>query len=261
MAHANEGFAYPVADGSLYFEAARYPGFGELSRRSRRSMLAKLRDEELLGVKGPEGKRDWLDFPLWRPSGPGEPSWGSAYGPGRPGWHIECSAMAMRHLGEQVEIHGGGRDLIFSHHESERAQSESLTGCVPFAKAWMHGGMVRYQGRKMSKSLGNLVNVRQALERVPPAGLRLYLASHHYRADWSFSWAGLEGFGRLAADLSGLSPGGRPDAGLQREFRAALDDDLDTPAALKLLRRATRASDGAAARSMLSILAGTASLT
>src|SRR5207248_10857459 len=135
---AAKGFAYHAADGTLYFDASRYAGFGRLSGRSRRSMLAKLKDEELLGAKGPGAKRDWLDFPLWRPSGPGEPAWASAYGVGRPGWHIECSAMAMRHLGEQVEVHGGGRDLVFSHHESERAQSESLTGCVPFAKAWLH---------------------------------------------------------------------------------------------------------------------------
>src|ERR1700730_1266844 len=105
---AAEGFAYPAADGSVYFDASSYPGFGQLSGRSRRSMLAKLREEELLGVKGPGAKRDWLDFPLWRPSGPGGPSRASAYGSGRPGWHIECSAMSMRYLGEQVDIHGGG---------------------------------------------------------------------------------------------------------------------------------------------------------
>jgi L-cysteine:1D-myo-inositol 2-amino-2-deoxy-alpha-D-glucopyranoside ligase len=257
---AAEGFAYPAADGSVYFDASSYKEFGRLSGRSRRSMLAKLRDEELLGVKGPGAKREWLDFPLWRPSGPGEPSWPSAYGAGRPGWHIECSAMSMRYLGEQVDIHGGGRDLVFSHHESERAQSESLTGCVPFARAWMHTGMVRYQGTKMSKSLGNLVNVRQSLERVSPAALRLYLASHHYRRDWTFSWAGLEASGRFADRIAALPSGASPSADLLRAFNAALDDDLDTPAALGILRNAVREKDGGAARRMLEILAGTASL-
>jgi L-cysteine:1D-myo-inositol 2-amino-2-deoxy-alpha-D-glucopyranoside ligase len=223
-------------------------------------MLAKLRDEGLLGAKGPEAKRDWLDFPLWRPSAPGEPSWPSAYGEGRPGWHIECSAMAMRHLGQQVEIHGGGRDLVFSHHESERAQSESLTGCVPFARAWMHTGMVRYEGHKMSKSLGNLVSVRQALERASPAGLRIYLASHHYRRDWSFSWRGLEAAERLVAGIGALPTDARPAPDLVRRFDAALDDDLDTPAAVAVLRRAVSLGDGSAARRMLEVLAGTASL-
>jgi L-cysteine:1D-myo-inositol 2-amino-2-deoxy-alpha-D-glucopyranoside ligase len=257
---AAEGFAYPAADGSVYFDASSYPGFGKLSGRSRRSMLAKLREEELLGVKGPGAKRDWLDFPLWRPSGPGEPSWPSAYGSGRPGWHIECSAMSMRYLGEQVDIHGGGRDLIFSHHESERAQSESLTGCVPFAGAWLHTGMVRYEGAKMSKSLGNLVNVRQSLKRASPAALRLYLASHHYRRDWTFSWTGLEAAGRLADRIAALPAGAKPSAPLLRAFDAALDDDLDTPAAVRVLRQAVREKDAGAARRMLEILAGSASL-
>jgi L-cysteine:1D-myo-inositol 2-amino-2-deoxy-alpha-D-glucopyranoside ligase len=257
---AAEGYAYHAADGSLYFEAARYADYGRLSGRSRRSMLAKLRDEELLGVRGPGAKRDWLDFPLWRPSAPDEPSWPSAYGAGRPGWHIECSAMAMRHLGEQVEVHGGGRDLVFSHHESERAQSESLTGCVPFAKAWMHVGMVCYQGHKMSKSLGNLVNIRQALERASPAALRLYLAAHHYRRDWTFSWNGLDAAERLARRIAALPADGRPAKALAAAFDEALDADLDTPAALRVLRRAVTLKDGSAARRMLEVLAGTASL-
>ena len=257
---AGEGFAYPAADGSVYFAASSYAGFGELSGRSRRSMLAKLRDEGLLGVKGPGAKREWLDFPLWRPSAHGEPSWPSAYGTGRPGWHIECSAMSMRYLGEQVDIHGGGRDLVFSHHESERAQSESLTGCVPFARAWLHTGMVRYEGTKMSKSLGNLVNVRQALKRVSPAALRIYLASHHYRRDWNFSWVGLEAAGRFVDRIAALPAGAKPSARLLSAFDASLDDDLDTPAAIRVLREAVKEKDAGAARRMLEILAGTASL-
>src|SRR5260370_27478613 len=121
-------------------------------------MLRKLGDEGRLGPVGAGAKRDPLDFPLWRGSAPDEPSWPSKFGPGRPGWHIECSAMAMRYLGEQIDVHGGGRDLEFSHHESERAQSESLTGKRPFPKAWMHTGPLPRESRKRSKSLGNLVN-------------------------------------------------------------------------------------------------------
>lgn len=278
------GFAYRTD--SVYFEASRYRGqggYGGLSHRSRRSMLAKLRDEGLLGEVGPQAKRDPLDFPLWRRSSPGEPSYPSeAMGEGRPGWHIECTAMAMRYLGEQVDVHGGGRDLAFSHHESERAQSESLTGGVGFARAWMHVGMVRYQGSKMSKSLGNLVVVGQALERAPAAAVRLQLASHGYRRDWEFRWEGLAASARLSARLailfgvderSGVARGeGRaprvstpPSRGrsgdLVREFRAALSHDLDTPAGVRVLRRALREREAEAAAWMVGILAGDASLT
>jgi cysteinyl-tRNA synthetase len=191
--------------------------------------------------------------------------------------------MAMHYLGEQIDIHGGGRDLTFSHHESERAQSECLTGKVPFARIWMHAGLVRYEGRKMSKSLGNLVYVSQALERAPAAAVRLYLASHRYGRDWEFSWSGLAQAARLAARLrillagekAGVGPSrsaksggvgpkkGRSAAGrpLVGEFIDALADDLDTPRAIRILREATRQREAGAARWMLGILAGTASLT
>jgi L-cysteine:1D-myo-inositol 2-amino-2-deoxy-alpha-D-glucopyranoside ligase len=277
------GFAYQTD--ALYFEASRYRGFGRLSHRTRRSMLRKLRDEGLLGTVGPEAKRDELDFPLWRRSAPDEPSWPSKFGGGRPGWHIECTAMAMRYLGPQIDVHGGGRDLIFSHHEAERAQSESLTGKVPFARAWMHTGMVRYEGRKMSKSLGNLVLVSQTLERAPAAAVRLYLASHRYRRDWEFSWQGLARATRLverlrvvlageawgagtsqpAVVVAGAGPAVRAPAQAGRrlvaEFTAALADDLDTPRAIRALRAAARERDAHAAGWMLGILAGTASLS
>jgi L-cysteine:1D-myo-inositol 2-amino-2-deoxy-alpha-D-glucopyranoside ligase len=276
------GFAYQTD--AVYFPAQAYHGYGELSRRSRSSMIRKLREEDLLGHVGPGGKRDPLDFPLWRPSAPGEPDWPSPFGPGRPGWHIECSAMSMRYLGPQVDVHGGGRDLAFSHHESERAQSESLTGCVPFARAWMHTGMVRYGGHKMSKSLGNLVVVKETLARAPAAAVRLYLASHRYRGDWNFRWEGLAGAARLSARISALTGGGggggagpQPEVGSGGEgarfgvrgaatdlvdaFVAALDDDLDTPRAVRVLRAAVRRRDAAAANWMTSILCGTASLT
>jgi len=234
-------------------------------------MLRRLREEGMLGTVGPSAKRDALDFPLWRRSGPDEPAWPSKFGEGRPGWHIECSAMSMHYLGAQIDIHGGGRDLVFSHHESERAQSESLTHKVPFARAWVHTGMVRYEGRKMSKSLGNLVKVSQALQRAPAAAVRLYLVGHRYRRDWSFEWQGLarsarlvEGIAKfLAQDARTATRGGsaRPGRALMAEFNAALADDLDTPRAVRTLRAAVRQRDAAAVRAMKDVLAGSASLT
>ena len=262
-----KGHAY--ASDALYFDVSTYPGYGKLSHRSRRSMLGKLRDEGLLGTVGPGAKRDALDFPLWRPSAPDEPAWPSKAGEGRPGWHIECSVMAMHYLGDQIDIHGGGRDLEFSHHESERAQSESLTGRKPFARAWVHTGMVRYEGRKMSKSLGNLVKVSQTLQRAPAAAVRLYLVSHRYDRDWSFEWGGLARAARLierlrkllADDARSGTRSGAPGRRLMTEFNAALADDLDTPRAVRALRAALSQRDAAAARAMMSVLAGDASLT
>ncbi len=250
---------------AVYFDVSKYRGYGRLSHLSRRSMLRKLRAEGLLGTVGPHAKRDLLDFPLWRRSAPDEPAWPSKFGEGRPGWHIECSVMAMHHLGAQIDIHGGGRDLQFSHHESERAQSESLTGKAPFSRAWMHTGMVRYEGRKMSKSLGNLVKVSQTLQRAPAAAVRLYLVSRRYDRDWDFSWEGLARTSRLVERLRALlahdKSNKRPAARLIAEFNAALADDLDTPRAMRALRAALRQRDAAAVRWMLGILAGTASLT
>jgi L-cysteine:1D-myo-inositol 2-amino-2-deoxy-alpha-D-glucopyranoside ligase len=268
---ARSGHAY--ATDALYFEASTYPRYGQLSHRSRRSMLAKLRDEGLLGEVGPEAKRDALDFPLWRGSRPDEPAWSSRFGDGRPGWHIECSVMAMRYLGPQIDIHGGGRDLIFSHHESERAQSETLTGKAPFARAWVHTGMVRYEGRKMSKSLGNLVKVSQTLQRAPAAAVRLYIVSHRYRRDWDFRWEGLARAARLIERMRKLladdarsrgrkrAPERRPTRVLMAEFNAALADDLDTPRAVRALRKAVGQKDAATVRAMAAVLIGTASLT
>ena len=266
--HAS-GYAYQTD--ALYFDTTRYRGYGKLSHRTRRSMLSKLRDESLLGVVGPGAKRDALDFPLWRGSALDEPSWPSKFGPGRPGWHIECSAMAMRHLGYQIDIHGGGRDLEFSHHESERAQSEALTGKRPFARVWMHTGLVRYDGRKMSKSLGNLVKVSQALQRAPAAAIRLYLVEHRYGRDWDFSWPGLARAARvieraahvLADDRRGGGSTSVSTAGqaLLKEFNAALSDDLDTPRAARAFRAAIRQKEAVALRAMASVLLGPASLT
>jgi cysteinyl-tRNA synthetase len=263
------GYAYRTD--ALYFDTRKYRGYGRLSHRTRRSMLRKLREESLLGLVGPAAKRDLLDFPLWRGSAPDEPSWPSKFGAGRPGWHIECSVMAMHYLGQQIDIHGGGRDLVFSHHESERAQSESLTHKAPFARAWVHTGMVRYQGRKMSKSLGNLIKVSQALQRAPAAAVRLYLISHRYRRDWDFEWSGLarsarfvERMRKFLADEARMSKRGlkpKPGAKLMAEFNAALADDLDTPRAVRALRAAVRQRDAAAVQAMRDILLGSAALT
>jgi L-cysteine:1D-myo-inositol 2-amino-2-deoxy-alpha-D-glucopyranoside ligase len=263
----SSGHAYKTD--ALYFDTSTYPGYGRLSHRTRRSMIRKLHEEQLLGTVGPRTKRDALDFPLWRGSGPDEPAWPSRFGEGRPGWHIECSVMAMRYLGPQIDIHGGGRDLIFSHHESERAQSESLTGKAPFAGAWVHTGMVRYEGRKMSKSLGNLVKVSQALQRAPAAAVRLYLVSHRYRRDWEFQWAGLARAARfvermrklLADDARAGKRHAAPGKALMAEFNAALGDDLDTPRAVRALRAAVRQGDAAAVRAMNDVLIGSALLS
>jgi L-cysteine:1D-myo-inositol 2-amino-2-deoxy-alpha-D-glucopyranoside ligase len=264
-----KGYAYKTD--AVYFDASKYPGFGRLSHLSRRSMLRKLRAEDLLGTVGPNAKQDPLDFALWRPSRPDEPAWPSRFGDGRPGWHIECTAMSQHYLGDQIDIHGGGRDLVFSHHESERAQSESVSGKKPFARAWMHTGLVRYEGHKMSKSLGNLVKVSQALQMAPAAAVRLYLISHRYGRDWTFEWGGLtrasrliERMRKLLADDARFDYGARrpkPDTKLMAEFNAALADDLDTPRAVRALRAAVRGRDAASARAMQDVLLGTAALS
>jgi L-cysteine:1D-myo-inositol 2-amino-2-deoxy-alpha-D-glucopyranoside ligase len=182
-------------------------------------------------------KRHPLDFVLWQPSLADEPSWESRWGPGRPGWHIECSALALRELGETVDVHGGGRDLVFPHHECETAQSESVTG-RPFVKHWLHVGLVGLDGTKMSKSLGNLVFVGDLVKEWEPVAIRLALLDHHYRYDWE--WTD-EDMPRAAARLAAwraappMAPGD-PDgaAGIDR-VRLHLDDDLDTPGALAAL--------------------------
>ena len=195
------------------------------------------------------GKRHPLDFVLWQPSAPDEPSWESPWGPGRPGWHIECSAMSSAYLGTRFEIHGGGADLAFPHHESEIAQSEGASGERPFVAWWMHAGMLRYADEKMSKSLGNLVLVRDLLASYPGDAIRHYLVSHHYRAEVEFHAADLEASvvaagrlrqaARLAEELEPLAPALADPAVLhpvvaehRARFLAAMDDDLDTPAAL-----------------------------
>ncbi|MFZ0059131.1 MAG: cysteine--tRNA ligase, partial [Acidimicrobiales bacterium] len=184
-------------------------------------------------------KKDPLDFVLWQPSLPNEPAWESLWGPGRPGWHIECSALALRELGLTIDLHGGGTDLIFPHHECESAQSEAATGKT-FVRHWMHVGMVRLDGEKMAKSLGNLVFVGDLLTRHEPAVVRLALTAHHYRAglDWD---GGL--LDEARARLAAWRRAGSGSAALD-EVRACLDDDLDTPGAYGTIDAAARAGGG-----------------
>jgi L-cysteine:1D-myo-inositol 2-amino-2-deoxy-alpha-D-glucopyranoside ligase len=236
------GHAY-VAEGHVYFSVASRPTYGELSKLSREEMLPLALER---GSR-PEmpGRRDPLDFVLWQPSLPDEPTWESPWGPGRPGWHIECSAMSSAYLGNHFEIHGGGEDLAFPHHESEIAQSEAATGQRPFVEWWMHAGMLRYDDEKMSKSLGNLVLVRDLLRSRGVDAIRLYLVSHHYRSELAFREADLEAAAvtaerlRLAAMAAAREPSpGAQGASSRRirdhsdRFLAAMDDDLDTPVAV-----------------------------
>jgi L-cysteine:1D-myo-inositol 2-amino-2-deoxy-alpha-D-glucopyranoside ligase len=229
-----DGSAYQ-SGGAVYFDVTRFPRFGQLSHLDQATMLTLARENG--GNPDDPNKRHPLDFVLWQPSLPDEPSWESRWGPGRPGWHIECSAMVLRELGETIDVHGGGRDLVFPHHECETAQSESVTG-TEFARHWLHVGMVGLGGEKMSKSLGNLVFVGDLLKEWEPAAVRLALLDHHYRTDWEWSD---EDMANAAARLSawrrsaiGTSSSDVGDAGLEL-VRARLDDDLDTPGALVAL--------------------------
>jgi cysteinyl-tRNA synthetase len=175
----DRGCAYEL-EGSVYFEVERFPEYGKLSKRDREEMIAGAR------VEVDERKKNPMDFALWKRSKEGEPSWDSPWGAGRPGWHIECSAMSIKHLGEEFDIHGGGADLIFPHHENEIAQSESFTG-KPFAKYWIHNGFITIDKEKMSKSLGNFFTVKEILDKFDPEILRLFLLSTHYRSPIEFS--------------------------------------------------------------------------
>ncbi|HET9922974.1 MAG TPA: cysteine--tRNA ligase [Methylomirabilota bacterium] len=240
-----KGLAYPI-DGDVYFEVRRFPAYGKLSGKNLEELLAGAR------VDVDERKRDPRDFALWKAAKPGEPSWPSPWGEGRPGWHIECSAMAIEHLGETLDIHGGGEDLIFPHHECEIAQTEGVTGKT-FTRYWVHNGFVNMGSEKMSKSLGNTLTIRELVKRHDPEALRLYLLGTHYRhpLEWSD-----ERVGESARALSRLralkdeadrlaargTPAPGPDGGLfdqvavhRARFEAAMDDDFNTPQALGVL--------------------------
>ncbi|WP_141264081.1 MULTISPECIES: cysteine--tRNA ligase [unclassified Neomoorella] len=245
------GFAYE-AGGDVYFEVEKFPAYGRLSRRTPGEMRAGAR------VEVNTAKRNPLDFALWKAACPGEPAWDSPWGPGRPGWHIECSTMALKYLGPGFDIHGGGADLIFPHHENEIAQAEAGTGC-PFARFWLHNGFITVNQEKMSKSKGNFFLVRDITSRFRPLAVRLFLLSTHYRSPIDFDDAGLlaaeKGLERLentrrllnearcylagdgrgtASSEEGAALAGRVEE-LRQEFMAALDDDFNTARALAAL--------------------------
>jgi cysteinyl-tRNA synthetase len=240
------GVAYTL-EGDVYFEVRRFPSYGKLSGKNLDELEAGAR------VDVDERKRDPLDFALWKASKPGEPSWPSPWGPGRPGWHIECSAMAMQYLGETLDLHGGGEDLIFPHHENEIAQSEGATG-KPFVRCWAHNGFVNLNFEKMSKSLGNTLWIRDMVQRHDPEALRLYFLGTHYRhpleyADERISESA-KALGRLRALVEeagrvargGPQPPGTGDAALLDQvdahverFTSVMDDDFNTPQALAVL--------------------------
>ena len=241
------GCAY-AGEGHVYFDVSADPDFGEVSHVPRDEMLAIANERG--NVPDMPGKRDPLDFVLWQRSLADEPTWESPWGPGRPGWHIECSAMSMTYLGNRFEIHGGGADLAFPHHEAERAQSENATGERPFVGWWMHAGMLHEGGQKMSKSLGNLVLVRDLLRDHSGDAIRHYLISHHYRTELHYDADALERSVRAAEQLHAASafafdgePLPDPDPAVEdarARFLAAMDDDLDTPTAMAELESLAR---------------------
>ncbi len=230
----DRGHAYPAA-GDVYFRVASKSDYGKLSHRTLDSMIAGAR------IQVDENKEHPMDFVLWKGAKPGEPSWESPWGPGRPGWHIECTTMSLEYLGAQIDIHGGGQDLIFPHHENEIAQSECYTGASPFSRYWMHNGLLQLGSDKMSKSLGNLVSVAEALEHYSPDAMRLYFLSSHYRSPLAYSDEGaaatersLERIRHALTPGNGSGPQVDPSSHRAR-FAHAMDDDLNTPQAIAAL--------------------------
>lgn len=270
-----KGYAY-VVNGDVYYRVRKFNRYGKLSHRNVDEMRSGAR------ISVDEHKEDPLDFALWKSAKSGEPSWESPWGPGRPGWHIECSAMSMAHLGEQIDIHGGGNDLVFPHHENEIAQSEALTG-QPFATYWMHNGMLQFSGEKMSKSLGNLVTIEDFCKDHPADVLRIMVLNSGYRNPLTFNDEVIDqaqkGLERLQSALKAALPGaeGAPQASLealaaqvtatQQGFEVCMDDDFNSAGALGNLFDLVRVinqvrADGAtdeqlqAAQAVLSELSG-----
>ncbi len=233
----DKGYAYP-AQGSVYFRVRNVPDYGKLSHRSLESMMAAE------SAVGSDDKESPMDFVLWKANKPGEPSWASPWGQGRPGWHIECSAMSLKYLGNTLDIHGGGQDLVFPHHENEITQSESFTGKKPFVKYWLHNGLVQLGEEKMSKSLGNLITIREALERYSADAIRVFILNSHYRSPLTFSEETLEaaekGADRLRqvayAEGRGEKVGEKIDTeSYRKRFIEAMDDDFNTAQSLAAL--------------------------
>ena len=233
----DRGYAYQ-AGGAVYFDVGRFAEFGTIGNYSREEMLALARERG--GDVDNPAKRDPLDFVLWQPSAPDEPSWDTLWGPGRPGWHIECSALALRELGTTIDLHGGGTDLIFPHHECERAQSEAATG-EPFVRHWMHTALIGKDGHKMSKSLGNLVFVDALRKEWDPMAIRVGIVEHHYRVEWEWDDDLMPRSAKRLDAWRGAAGGRQGD--LLDEVRRALDDDLDTPRAVAAIDAAAEHGD------------------
>jgi len=230
------GYAYQAGNGDVYYDVSRFEHYGALSGKR----VEDLRAGERVAVD--EAKDDPLDFVLWKAAKPGDPSWDAPFGPGRPGWHIECSAMSTRCLGDHFDIHGGGMDLMFPHHENEIAQSEGATG-HPFVNVWMHNGFVQINEEKMSKSLGNFFTVREVLKQYRPEVVRYFILSSHYRSPLNYSTdnldsakAALDRFYTALRDVPAATTGvAVDDSDYVQRFRAAMDDDFNTPEALAVL--------------------------
>ena len=251
-----KGFAYAPGNGDVYYAVRKFPEYGRLARRNLDDLLAGAR------VEPGEAKRDPLDFALWKAAKPGEPAWDSPWGKGRPGWHIECSAMTLKHLGPRIDLHAGGKDLLFPHHTNEIAQSVAATSdalhAEEFAGYWLHNGFVQIDDEKMSKSLGNFFTVRDVLVRFDAEGLRYFLLGTHYRRDFNFSDQLLAEAERRLRSLyetldkadqlgAGGSPAGRGGAVVEKAL-AALDDDFNTPQVLGVLTEAFTAANAIADR-------------
>ncbi|MGE0598303.1 MAG: cysteine--tRNA ligase [Dehalococcoidia bacterium] len=243
------GYAYEV-EGDVFFEAAKFERYGRLNGLSF-DELGKLENPE---SKRAEKKRGHLDFLLWQQVDPGDPSWESPWGPGRPGWSIECTAMSVKHLGSQIDIHGGGSDLIYPHHENEIAQAECAYGPAPFCGHWLHNGMLQLDGVKMSKSLGNLVLARVLMQTIEPDHLRLYLLSTHLRAHANYHEGDIDALAdrynrlKLAATSEGSGTSQAAGNALQREWEEHMNNDFQAPAALEALdAAASRVISGSAA--------------
>jgi cysteinyl-tRNA synthetase len=236
-----KGYAYE-SGGSVYFRVRNFLDYGKLSHRNLSEMISKAGTYE-------EKKEYSLDFALWKASKPGEPSWESPWGRGRPGWHIECSAMALKYLGGSIDIHGGGQDLVFPHHENEIAQSESFSGVIPFVRYWLHSGLMQQDKQKMSKSSGNLVCVEDVLDRFSTDAIRLFVLGSHYRGPLGYSEEALEaserGVERLRSALGQKGSEEEVPAMLdvkpfEQKFVEAMDDDFNTAQALAVLFELTR---------------------
>ena len=264
----DRGFGY-VVDGDVWFSVERFPGYGKLSGRVEESGMVGVR-------KNPEpGKRDPRDFALWKAAKPGDPSWPSPWGQGRPGWHIECSTMVRETLGDQIDIHCGAEDLIFPHHENEIAQSEALTGLEPFARYWPHVGWVTADsGEKMSHSLWNFVTLQDVLEHFDPVAVRLFLLQTHYRSPLAFSEEGLKAASRSLPTLRaayGLGQDVPVDAliisedglRLKERFDQQLADDFNSPGAIGVLFQTAHevnSADGAATDELRALFRGMTSV-